>query len=97
MFLKHDWVISNAICANLATYWDTADQQRPTHEAAIMEVASPKIIKFGFKDSVVDDGSEKRTVVYKVCNSKISDMTTTTSNFIHHCKTHKERYMNVSL
>lgn len=32
-------MISRAMRANLATYWDAADQQRPIHQAAIMEGA----------------------------------------------------------
>lgn len=81
--------------ANLAIP-DMADKQKPMHEAAIMETASPNIIMFGFKDYVVDDGSKKRTVVCKVCSSKISDTATTTSNFNGHYKILKERYVNVS-
>lgn len=35
--------------------------------------ASPKIIKFGFKDGyLVDDTRKKRTAVCKVCSSKLS-------------------------
>lgn len=48
--LKHDWVISGAMRANLATHEDAAAQRRPAHEAAITERASPKAIKLGFKD-----------------------------------------------
>ena len=59
--------------------------------AGVMEAARPKMIKFGFKDYIVDDGKKKRTAVCKVCSSKISDTTTTTSNFIRHYKTHKKR------
>ena len=29
--------------------------------AAVMEAARPKIIKFGFKDYIVDDSKKKRT------------------------------------
>ena len=59
--------------------------------AAVMEAARPKIIQFGFKDYIVDDSKKRRTAVCKVCSSKISDTTTTTSNFIRHYKTHKKR------
>ncbi|KAI9538357.1 hypothetical protein NQZ68_016399 [Dissostichus eleginoides] len=53
---------------------------------------TPKIVKFGFKDYVVDDANKKRTAVCRVCSMKISDTTTTTSNFIrHNKKTHRER------
>ncbi|CAB1457883.1 unnamed protein product [Pleuronectes platessa] len=57
-----------------------------------MEAARPKIIKFGFKDYIVDENKKKRTAVCKVCSSKISDTIATTSNFIRHYKTHKKRY-----
>lgn len=58
----------------LATDYDKADQQRPTHKTAIMEGVSNniiinEIIKFGVKDYVIGDGSKKRTVVCKVCSS----------------------------
>ena len=57
---------------------------------------TPKIVKFGFKDYVVDDANKKRTAVCRVCSIKISDTTTTTSNFIrHYKKTHRERCVNV--
>ena len=59
--------------------------------AAVMEAARPKIIKFGFKDYIVDENKKKRTAVCKVCSSKISDTIATTSNFIRHYKTHKKR------
>ena len=58
---------------------------------------TPQIVKFGFKDYVVDDAN-KRTAVCSVCSIKISDTTTTTSNFIrHYKKTHRERCVNVLL
>lgn len=45
-----------------------------------MDAARPRIIQFGFKGYVVDDGMKKRTVACKVCSSKISGMTTTSFN-----------------
>lgn len=59
------------------------------HEAAIVEWACPKVIQFGFKSYFINDGSEKRTAVCKVCSSKMSDKTTTKSNLIHHYKPSK--------
>lgn len=49
-----------------------------------------RMIQFGFKDYVVDDLLKMRTALFKVVSLKIIDTTTTTSNFIHHYKTHKE-------
>ena len=57
---------------------------------------TPTIVKFGFKDYVVDDANKKRTSVCRVCSIKISATTTTTSNLIRHDKkTHRERCVNV--
>ncbi|KAI9542119.1 hypothetical protein NQZ68_023702 [Dissostichus eleginoides] len=50
-----------------------------------------KIVKFGFKDYVVDDANKKRTAICRVCSIKISDTTTTTSNFIRHYKNPTEK------
>lgn len=88
-------MISCAVHANLAMHEDTADQQANTLGSYI-EGASLKMLKFGFKYDIVDDSSNKRTAVFKICSSEISDITTTSSNFIHHYKTHKERWVNVS-
>ena len=52
--------------------------------AGVMEAARPKMIKFGFKDYIVDDSKKKRIAVCEVCSSKISDAITTTSNFFRH-------------
>ena len=81
-------MISGAVRTNLAMYLDVA------LGGAIMEGSSPKIIKFGFKEYLVNDDSKKRTVVCKFCSSKISD-TTTSSKFTRHYKIHKDRYVNV--
>lgn len=42
-----------------------ADWQRTKHEAAITEGPDPKILKFGFKDFVVDYGRKKILAVCK--------------------------------
>ena len=89
-FEKRDWVI----IAPCAQTW------QPTTAGASVNMAAasvtPQIVKFGFKDYVVDDANKKRTAVCRVCSIKISDTTTTTSNFIRHYKnTHRERCVNV--
>lgn len=59
-----------AMCANLSTYLDAVDQQRPTAKTTIMEGVSPKVIKFGFEDYVFYDGSKKGTAVWKAITTK---------------------------
>lgn len=51
-----------------------------------MEAGGARIIPFGFKYCVGDDTVEKR----EHATSKISDTITTTSDFIHRYKTHRE-------
>ena len=78
----------------------SAKPGNPLEAGASVDMAAvsvtPKIVKFGFKDYVVDDANKKRTAVCRVCSIKISDTTTTTSNFIrHYKKPHRERCVNV--
>ncbi|XP_056598289.1 zinc finger BED domain-containing protein 4-like [Triplophysa dalaica] len=53
---------------------------------------APQIVTFGYKDYELDRENKKRFARCRVCNTRISDTTTTTSNFIRHYKNHKERY-----
>lgn len=53
----------------------------------------PRIVQFGFVDFQVDIEKKKRKAACKECGAKITDTTTTTSNFIRHYKTHKKRYV----
>ena len=70
---------SSAICTILATYQDVADHQQPAYKAAFMKGSSPKTIKLGLMDYVV----MSMTVVRREQQyAKISETTTSTSNFI---------------
>ena len=52
----------------------------------------PKIIHFGYKEYTTTQN--KRGATCKICNVKITDLPSTTSNFIRHFRTaHKERWV----
>ena len=57
--------------------------------SAATAASVPKIIKFGFKDYSTQQ--KKRFAVCNVCSAKISDTSSTTSNFIRHFRLHKEK------
>ncbi len=54
-----------------------------------MAANTPKVVSFGFKN--YEFNAEKRTAKCKTCDTKISDGPQTTSNFVRHLKTHKDR------
>ena len=52
---------------------------------------TPKIIQFGFRNFIQDQGRKRRKAVCNVCDKKISDTLETTSNFVRHYKLNKKR------
>lgn len=58
MEVFHDWMISSAMHTNLATYEDTANQQRPKNKAAITEDE----MKFGLKEQHYAQSTLKKSV-----------------------------------
>ncbi|KAG2459842.1 LRRK2 kinase, partial [Polypterus senegalus] len=58
---------------------------------------APHIVTFGYKDFELDHTNKKRFARCRECNARVSDTTTTTSNFIRHFKNHKESLRSVDM